>query len=113
MVILTQATAVLVGLSTIASAVPMSPASPLERRKAFSVNQVSKPVGAGRKVNLPGMYANALAKYGGQVPADVRAAADRGHAVAKPEENDMAYLTPVKVGQSTLHLDIDTGSADL
>lgn len=113
MVVIAQFTAVLVGLSAIASAVPMAHPPTFHPRKAFSVNQISKPLEKARKINLPGVYANALTKYGGMVPASVKDAADKGSAVAAPEQYDIAYLTPVKVGKSTLHLDIDTGSADL
>ena len=113
MVVITQVTTVLVGLSAIASAVSVAHPPTYHPRKAFTVNQVSRPLEKTKKVNLPGMYANALAKFGGQVPVNVKEAASKGSAVAIPEQYDIAYLTPVKVGKSTMHLDIDTGSADL
>lgn len=113
MVVITQLAAAIAGLSTIASAVPMAQPPTLHPRKAFSVGQVSRPQVKGRKINLPGMYANTLTKFGAAVPPEVKAAAEKGSAVTTPEANDMAYLTPVKVGKTTLHLDIDTGSADL
>lgn len=114
MVVITQFTAVLVGLSTVASAVPMARPPPTKSpRRAFSVNQITRPLEKAKKVNLPGIYANALAKYGGEVPANIKDAASQGSAVATPEQYDLAYLTPVKVGKFTLNLDIDTGSADL
>lgn len=114
MVVITQFTTVLVGLSTIASAVPMAHPPPTHSpRRAFSVNQITRPLEKTKKINLPGIYANALAKYGCEIPANIRAAASQGSAVATPEQYDIAYLTPVKVGKSTLNLDIDTGSADL
>lgn len=113
MVVITQVTTVLVGLSAIASAVPMAHPPISHPRKSFTVNQISRPLEKARKINLPGLYANALAKFGGQVPANIKEAASKGSAVTTPEQYDMAYLTPVKVGKSTLNLDIDTGSADL
>lgn len=113
MVVLTQLTAVVAGLSTIASAVPMAIPRNVNSNKAFSVNQVPKAPGKSRMINLPARYAHALSKYGAMVPEHIRSAAEQGTAVATPEHNDVEYLTPVKVGRSTLHLDLDTGSADL
>ncbi|RMJ28572.1 hypothetical protein PHISP_00532 [Aspergillus sp. HF37] len=78
MVVLIHLTALLAGLSTIASAVPM----------------ISKPLSKEKEIYLSGVYANVLTKYGAQVPDDVKAAAERGSAVAKPQQHDMAYLTP-------------------
>ena len=109
MVLLSQLTAVVAGLSTVASAVPM-----IDRRhKAFTVNQIVKHTEKRKSVNLPGMYARTLAKYGAKVPDHVLAAAAQGSAVTTPEQYDEEYLTPVQVGSTTLNLDIDTGSADL
>jgi aspergillopepsin I len=113
MVVFTQFTALAAGLSTIASAVPIVRPPTVNPRRAFSVGQVSKPLSKEKEINLDGVYANTLVKYGAQVPDNVKAAAERGSAIAKPQQHDMAYLTPVKVGESTLNLDIDTGSADL
>lgn len=96
-------------LSTLVSAVPTAP-----RRKGFTLKQHIKPrTTQARSVNLPGIYAGAFTKFGATVPQTIRDAADNGTAVAKPEENDKEYLTPVRVGNTTLNLDIDTGSADL
>ncbi|OJJ80359.1 pepsin-like aspartic protease [Aspergillus glaucus CBS 516.65] len=105
-----NAITLLAGLSTV-SAVPM--AQP--RRRGFTLNQLIKPTtqGLARTINLPGIYAGAYTKFGKSVPADLKSAAENGTAVAKPEENDKEYLTPVKIGGTTLNLDIDTGSADL
>ncbi|ODM15700.1 hypothetical protein SI65_08934 [Aspergillus cristatus] len=105
-----NAITLLAGLSTV-SAVPM--AQP--RRRGFTLNQLIKPTtqGLARTVNLPGIYAGVYTKFGASVPADLKSAADNGTAVAKPEEDDKEYLTPVKIGDTTLNLDIDTGSADL
>lgn len=105
-----NAITLLAGLSTV-SAVPM--AQP--RRRGFTLNQLTKPTtqGLSRTINLPGIYAGVYTKFGKSVPADLKSAADNGTAVAKPEDNDKEYLTPVKIGGTTLNLDIDTGSADL
>lgn len=105
-----EAITLLAGLSTV-SAVPM--AQP--RRRGFTLNQLIKPTtkGLARTANLPGIYAGVYTKFGASVPADLKSAADNGTAVAKPEEDDKEYLTPVKIGDTTLNLDIDTGSADL
>lgn len=105
-----NAIALLAGLSAV-SAVPT--AQP--RRRGFTLNQLIKPTtqGLSRTVNLPGMYAGVYTKFGANVPTDIKSAADNGTAVAKPEDNDKEYLTPVKIGDTTLNLDIDTGSADL
>ncbi|RHZ68061.1 hypothetical protein CDV55_106287 [Aspergillus turcosus] len=108
MVVFSKVTAVVVGLSTIASAVPV-----VQPRKGFTINQVAKPLTEKKTINLPAILANALTKYGGTVPDHVKAAAVSGSAVTTPEQYDTEYLTPVTVGGSTLNLDFDTGSADL
>ncbi|RHZ66495.1 pepsin-like aspartic protease [Aspergillus thermomutatus] len=108
MVVFSKVTAIVVGLSTIASAVPVA-----QPRKGFTINQVAKPVAEKKTVNLPAVYANALSKYGATVPQSVKAAASSGSAVTTPEQYDTEYLTPVNVGGTTLNLDFDTGSADL
>jgi hypothetical protein len=65
-----------------------------------------------------------LQKYGKVVPQSLQAAADNNAAVqadantgsdpAVPSDAyDSSYLSPVTVGSNTLHLDFDTGSADL
>lgn len=107
MVVFSKVTAVLAGLSAVASAVPT-----IKPRIGFSVQQVSKQV-TPKTINLPAIYANSLNKFGGTVPQNVKAAAETGSAITTPEANDIAYLTPVNIGGSTLNLDIDTGSADL
>ncbi|KAJ5178166.1 Peptidase aspartic catalytic [Penicillium coprophilum] len=108
MVVFSKVTVALACFSAVASAVPTK--SP---RKGFTVNQVTKTPTGTRTVNLPAIYANALAKYGATVPASVHAAASSGSAVTTPEDGDVEYLTPVTIGGSTLNLDFDTGSADL
>ncbi|CDM30996.1 hypothetical protein DTO013E5_361 [Penicillium roqueforti] len=110
MVVFSQVTVALTCFSAIASAAAVPVKSP---RKGFTVNQVQKAVPGTRTVNLPGLYANALVKYGATVPATVHAAAVSGSAITTPEADDVEYLTPVTIGSSTLNLDFDTGSADL
>lgn len=112
MVILTQFAASLAALATLATAAP-APAADVTQQKSFTVNQIEKQLDKEKKINVPGMYAQALEKYGGAVPAHVKAAADRGSVVTRPEQYDSEYLTPVDVGGTTMHLDFDTGSADL
>nr|WDD23885.1 aspartic protease [Penicillium sp.] len=109
MVVFSKITVGLACLS-VASAVPMGGA----RKSSFTVNQLARPATGTKTLNLPGMYANALAKYGASVPASVKAAAESGSAVTTPENDDAEYLTPVNVGTgTTMNLDFDTGSADL
>ncbi|KAK5806386.1 hypothetical protein VI817_000644 [Penicillium citrinum] len=102
-----KVTAILAGIASVTSAVPMG------GKSKFTINQSVRPVTKTRTINLPGMYANALSKYGASIPASVKAAADSGSATTTPEDNDTEYLTPVNVGGTTLNLDFDTGSADL
>ncbi|KAJ9303014.1 hypothetical protein DTO271G3_388 [Paecilomyces variotii] len=111
MVLFNKVTAAAAALAAVASAAPTKPVG-AHPRLGFTINQIAKPV-TPKAINLPGIYANAIQKYGGTVPQHVREAAVKGSAVTTPEENDQAYLTPVTAGASTLHLDIDTGSADL
>nr|AAB07619.1 aspergillopepsin F [Aspergillus fumigatus] len=108
MVVFSKVTAVVVGLSTIVMLSLWS-----SRAKGFTIFLVARPVTNKKTVNLPAVYANALTKYGGTVPDSVKAAASSGSAVTTPEQYDSEYLTPVKVGGTTLNLDFDTGSADL
>lgn len=72
----------------------------------------------------PAQIAKTLRKYGKAVPAHIQAAADNNAAVqaaadtgsdpAVPSDQyDSSYLSPVTVGSNTVHLDFDTGSADL
>lgn len=109
MVVFSKITVVLAGLATVTSAVPTGSS----RKSSFTINQKTRPVAQPKSINLPGLYATALSKYGAAVPASVKAAAESGTAVTTPEENDLEYLTPVNVGGTTLNLDFDTGSADL
>lgn len=107
MVVFSKVTIALAGLASVASAVPTG-----GKKSSFTVNQVAVP--ATKTQNLANNYARALAKYGGNVPTHVYAAAQQsGSATTTPEDNDTEYLTPVNVGGTTLNLDFDTGSADL
>ncbi|OJJ51062.1 hypothetical protein ASPZODRAFT_107259 [Penicilliopsis zonata CBS 506.65] len=95
----------LLALSSLASSLPTQPPS-----LSFSVSQASRP---SQPINLAAQYANTLSRYGGEVSAQLKAAALNGTAVTSPEANDLEYLTPVTIGNVTFHLDFDTGSADL
>lgn len=81
---------VLVSLSLVAAVV----ASPIEKRNTFTVSQVQ----ASRQVSNPGpsAYAQALAKHGIKVPANVKAAA--GDVTATPTAQDASYICPVNIG---------------
>ncbi|KAL3491726.1 aspartic protease pep1 [Aspergillus germanicus] len=107
MVVFSKLTTAVLGLAAVASAAPT--ATP---RQGLTVNQLSRQAPK-RSINLPGIYANALNKYGASVPTHVRDAAVHGSAVTTPEAEDLEYLTPVNVGGTVLNLDFDTGSADL
>lgn len=108
MVVFSKVTTIALGLSAVASALPG-----VKPRKGFTVNQVVVPKSAPKPINIPGVYASALNKYGATVPQNVKDAAGSGSVIAKPEEEDSQYLTPVTVGGKVLNLDFDTGSADL
>ncbi|CAL5870825.1 uncharacterized protein PFLUO_LOCUS5066 [Penicillium psychrofluorescens] len=108
MVVFSKITAAL-ALAGAVSAVPHGKPN----AKSFSIDQVAKSVNSPRSINLARMYQNALLKYGAAVPASVKAAAEHGSVTTTPESNDEEYLTPVNVGGTTMHLDFDTGSADL
>jgi hypothetical protein len=86
----------------------------LQKRKAFSVHQELRSTfaknGALSKVQT-------FRKYNKAVPANVLAAAAAGPTGTAPavpsDEYDSSYLSPVTIGNTTLQLDFDTGSADL
>ena len=109
MVSFTQLQLAFLGLSALGAAVPVTGTS---EKKTFSVNQVKV---AGTKTKNPAEhYANALRKYGAEVPSHVlAAAAATGSVTTSPTEFDSEYLTPIDVGGTTMNLDIDTGSSDL
>src|SRR5271155_5461073 len=102
----------LAGLSSLAFASPIDNA--VKRAPAsFRINQVE--AGASKKVGAIALQ-KAYHKYGKTAPqavADAAAAASSGTVAAKPEQYDSEYLCPVTVGSTTMHLDFDTGSADL
>ncbi|KAL1967175.1 hypothetical protein VTN77DRAFT_3466 [Rasamsonia byssochlamydoides] len=96
--------------SAVAVAAPTAPS-----HGHFSINQVAVPR---TKPRAPpaAEYARALRKYKANVPSSVASAAAgsvTGSATNQPITGDEEYVTPVIAGQSTLHLDFDTGSADL
>lgn len=97
----------LAGLSAIAAALPATPAS-----KGFSLNQVAIPKNS---VQHPAAHlAKAYSKYGAAVPSHVAAAAAAtGSVTTKPGQDEAEYITKITVGDATLNIDIDTGSADL
>ncbi|EDU43540.1 Asp multi-domain protein [Pyrenophora tritici-repentis] len=96
----------------------------IEKRSAFTVEQVLRSI---RLKNGPAQIVKTLNKYGKEIPAHlvkaaeymanntvVTAALESGTVAANPlGRYDELYLSPVVVGGKILHLDIDTGSADL
>ncbi|KAL5363386.1 aspartic peptidase domain-containing protein [Aspergillus floccosus] len=108
MVVFSKVTTIALGLSGVASALPGP-----KTRKGFTVNQLVTPKSQYRSINIPGIYASALNKYGASVPQHIMDAASSGSVVTTPEQYDSEYLTPVNVGGTVLNLDFDTGSADL
>ncbi|KAL5114031.1 Aspartic protease snp2 [Pleosporales sp. CAS-2024a] len=101
-------------------------ASPVQKRAAFTVEQVQK--GQHIKYGADAM-AKAFRKYGKTVPRNIEEAsanfrakyglsasshASTGSVSALPSDNvDSSYLCAVNVGGTTLNLDFDTGSSDL
>ena len=89
-------------------------ANPIIQKRSFSIEQVER--GTYLR-NGAVQVAKTLRKYNAAVPDHVQAAAAAavtGSAAATPgDAYDSLYLTPVSVGNTTLHLDVDTGSADL
>jgi hypothetical protein len=99
-------------------------ASPLlVEKRGFTVEQVE------RKVfikNGPAEIIKTLRKFGKTIPEHIQKAADigpqqddvsilsNGSVPAVPgDAYDSLYLSPVTLGSKTVHLDFDTGSADL
>ncbi|RHZ70323.1 hypothetical protein CDV55_107602 [Aspergillus turcosus] len=108
MVTLTQIQVVILSVSALTAASPLSRTG----KKSFSVNQIK--VTPTKTTNPAGHYAKVLRKYGAEVPDHVlAAAAATGTVTTTPTEYDEEYLTPIDVGGTTMNLDIDTGSADL
>jgi len=104
-------------------------ASPVEKRKGFSIHQVERKVFA---KNGPRTIVKTLRKYGKPVPEHILKAAEIGpsdvilSASSAQASNgsdpavpgdvyDSLYLSPVSIGSAgtTVHLDFDTGSGDL
>ena len=127
MVVFTKATTGLACFLTLAAAIPMHHQ---HHGKRFSIEQVKHPhaTSKGSKGGFAVQYANAMRKYGIEVPSHVQAAAEAsqnstngpdtngggyGSVGTNPEEGEALYVTPVNVGGTTMNLDIDTGSADL
>jgi len=96
----------------------------LHKGNSFSVEQVPRST---YLKNGPEQKIKALRKHGKAVPQSlveatqnrasntvVAAAAASGSVPAAPNDAyDSAYLSPVTIGSTTVHLDFDTGSADL
>jgi aspergillopepsin I len=99
--------AALTAYSAVAAAVPVA-----SQTKGFSLVQEAIPKSSYR---APAAHlAKALTKFGAPVPAHVAAAAaSTGSVTTNPSDGDEEYVTKVTVGDSTLNLDFDTGSADL
>lgn len=101
-------------------------ASPVEKRSAFSVEQVPHTT---YLKNGPAQKVKTLRKYGKPVPQSLLDAAESRDAVGETftasavgdgsdpavpsDQYDSSYLSPVTVGSTTVELDFDTGSADL
>jgi aspergillopepsin I len=95
-----------------------------DKGNSFSVEQVPRST---YLKNGPEQKIKALRKHGKAVPQSlveaaqnrasntvVAAAAASGSVPAAPNDAyDSAYLSPVTIGSTTVHLDFDTGSADL
>lgn len=105
MVSFSKITVALAGFIAVASAAPTT-----KPRKSFTVTQIARPASS---KNIPGLYAKTMRKYGATVPESVKLAAESGSVITTPTRNDAEYIAPVTVGTSTLHLNFDTGSADL
>ncbi|PSN75003.1 aspartic protease PEP1 [Corynespora cassiicola Philippines] len=103
-------------------------ASPVDirKRETFSISQVARKT---YLKNGPEQVAKTLRKFGKPVPDHILAAAtnraaaadlatissdDNSSVPAVPgDEYDTLYLSPVTIGNTTVHLDFDTGSGDL
>lgn len=87
-------------------------------RSQFKVSQVAsnRTVFKSGPLQMMKTY-NKFASKGAVAPPHVAAAAaaaaQTGSVTATPEQYDSAYLIPVQAGDSTLNLDLDTGSSDL
>ena len=104
--------AALVASASLSLAAPAN----VHRRSTFEVKQIAHgTVFKNGPMNMLSTY-NKYAKVGAKAPSEVviaAAAAQTGEVSADPQQYDQAYLCAVSVGQQTLMLDFDTGSADL
>ncbi|KAI9660618.1 MAG: Type I transmembrane sorting receptor [Bathelium mastoideum] len=107
----TTSVAAAAALVNVAAAVPHY--HNIAPRSQFRVEQVS----TGRTVarNGAGALKKAYLKYSKTIPSPVEkaAAAQSGTVTTTPTADDEEYITPVTVGNESLNLDFDTGSADL
>ncbi|KAJ9292730.1 hypothetical protein DTO271G3_8429 [Paecilomyces variotii] len=102
--------ALLAALAAYSVAVAAAPTTP--QVKGFSVSQVAVPKSVYR--HPAAQLAKAYGKYHATVPTQVAAAAaSTGSVTTNPTSDDEEYITQVTVGEDTLSLDFDTGSADL
>ena len=102
----------------LAALVASAAATPIEqqlaKRGTFSLKMVAGPA----KPPVPVLMRRTFAKFNGTLPEVISAAATSadvgtGSVAAVPEDNDLEYLCEATIGGSTLHLNFDTGSADL
>jgi len=87
---------------------------------SVSMSKFSIPQKQVRQIKRNGPYALAKAyrKYTAPIPEQLSSspavkATESGDVEADPSQYDAEYLCPVTIGGQTLHLDFDTGSADL
>ncbi|EEA25071.1 hypothetical protein TMatcc_006713 [Talaromyces marneffei ATCC 18224] len=79
----------------------------------FSITQIAVKVPA---VHPAAIYAQIYTKFGISVPDHIALAARSGwtdSVAANPSINDLIYLTPIQIGDNTLQVCLDTGSANL
>ena len=93
-------------------------ANPIDlRKRKFSVHQQEKYPGVVFARNGAQSRVNTLRKFGKAVPSNVLAAAAAGPTGSAPavpgDAYDSLYLSPATIGNTTVQLDFDTGSADL
>ncbi|KAI0196389.1 aspartic peptidase domain-containing protein [Astrocystis sublimbata] len=117
------AVALTAALAGLAAAGPIKSKVGTAKNGSFTVNQVAN---AAFKPHGPFQLAKAYNKYGIPMPEGLskmvanynavkKAKRDSGSAKTTPEQYDIQYLTPVKIGTpaQTLNLDFDSGSSDL